>query len=52
MKPDLSYFKTDDFHTALQLFFQNLNIPVNYLSEEPVRPRDIFEDSIKKQDYE
>lgn len=49
MKPDLSYFKTEDFHTALQLFFQNLNIPVNYLSEEPVRPRDILEETYKKE---
>ncbi len=48
MKPNLSYFKTEDFYTALQLFFQNLNIPINYLSEEPVRPRDILEGTYKK----
>lgn len=48
MKPDLKYFKTEDFHTALQIFFENLNIPVNYLSEEPVHPRDILEETYKK----
>ena len=38
----LGYFKTEDFHTALQTFFKNLNIPVNYIAEEPARPQDIL----------
>ncbi|MEA2039947.1 MAG: hypothetical protein U9N82_08980, partial [Thermodesulfobacteriota bacterium] len=42
MKPELTYFKTEDFHTALQTFFKNLNIPVNYIAEEPARPQDIL----------
>lgn len=48
MKPELKYFKTDDFHAALRTFFKSLNIPVNYIAEESVRPLDILEKSYKK----
>ncbi len=43
----IDYFKTEDFHSALQLFFQGLNIPVNYIAEEPVRPQEILSDTYK-----
>lgn len=39
MIQDLNYFKTKDFYAALQLFFKGLNIPVNYIAEEPVPPQ-------------
>ncbi|MCD6532538.1 MAG: Eco57I restriction-modification methylase domain-containing protein [Deltaproteobacteria bacterium] len=48
MNLELKYFKTDDFHAALRLFFKSLNIPVNYIAEESVRPQDILEKSYKK----
>jgi hypothetical protein len=40
----LDYFKTEDFHTSLRIFFKNLNIPVNYIAEEPARPQAILSD--------
>jgi len=43
----IDYFNTADFHSALQTFFKNLNIPVNYLAEEPVRPQEILSDTYK-----
>ena len=33
---------TEDFHAALRTFFKKLNIPVNYIAEEPARPQDIL----------
>ncbi len=42
MKTTIKNFKTKDFHTALQDFFSKLNIPVNYLAEEPAKPKDIL----------
>jgi hypothetical protein len=38
----LEYFKTEDFHAALRIFFKKLNIPVNYIAEESARPQDIL----------
>ena len=43
----LDYFNTADFYSALQTFFKSLNIPVNYLAEEPVRPQEILSDTFK-----
>ncbi len=48
MKSELIYFKTQDFHNALRVFFKNLNIPVNYIAEEPVRPQEILSYTYKK----
>ncbi len=42
------YFKTEDFHSALRKFFKNLNIPVNYIAEEPARPQEILSKTYKK----
>ena len=47
MKNDLRYFKTRDFHGALQAFFKDLNIPINYIAEEPVRAQDILSSTYK-----
>jgi hypothetical protein len=44
----LDYFKTQDFHSALRTFFNNLNIPVNYIAEEPARPQAILAHTYKK----
>ena len=43
----LGYFKTEDFHSALRIFFKNLNVPVNYIADEPARPQDILADTYK-----
>ena len=45
---DLKYFKTKDFHSALRDFFKDLNVPVNYIAEEPARPRDILSRTFKE----
>ncbi|EFK07329.1 conserved hypothetical protein [delta proteobacterium NaphS2] len=47
MKNDLRYFKIKDFHGALQAFFKDLNIPINYIAEEPVRAQDILSSTYK-----
>ena len=52
MKVDLSYFKTKDLYNALQIFFKDLNIPVNYLAEESIRPQDILSAKNYKEDRE
>jgi adenine-specific DNA-methyltransferase len=44
----LDYFKTKNFHSALRIFFKNLNIPVNYITEEPAKPRTILTVTYKK----
>ena len=44
----LGYFKTEDFHSALRTFFKNLNVPVNYIAEEPARPQEILSKTYKK----
>jgi len=46
---DLKYFKTKDFHGALRHFFKSLNIPVNYIAEEPARPQDILSRTYKEE---
>lgn len=43
----LDYFKTTNFHTALQRFFKNLNIPINYLADEPTSAREVLKDTWK-----
>jgi hypothetical protein len=44
---DLKYFKTKDFYSALRDFFKSLNVPVNYIAEEPARPKDILSRTFK-----
>ena len=48
MKLELNLFKTEDFHSALRTFFSVLNVPVNYLAEEPARPQEILSNTYKK----
>jgi len=39
----LDYFENiDNFYPALKTLFEELNIPVNSIVEEPARPRDIL----------
>jgi len=39
----LDYFENiNNFYPALKTLFEDLNIPVNYIAEEPARPRDIL----------
>jgi hypothetical protein len=44
---NLQIFKTDSFYNALQSFFEALNIPVNYVAEEPVNPQEILSNTFK-----
>jgi len=45
----LDYFENiDNFYPALKTLFEDLNIPVNYIAEEPARPRDILTNTFKE----
>ena len=45
----LDYFENiDNFYLALKTLFEDLNIPVNYIAEEPARPRDILTNTFKE----
>ena len=44
---NLQVFKTEPFYYALQSFFEELNIPVNYVAEEPAAPREILTGTYK-----
>jgi len=45
----LDYFENiDNFYPALKTLFEDLNIPVDYISEEPARPRDILTNTFKE----
>ena len=46
---NFTHFKSQDFYKALQSFFKDLNIPVNYVTEEPVSPQDILSSTFKTQ---
>ena len=35
----------EDFYKGLKSFFEELNIPVNYLAEEPAKPTDILSEN-------
>lgn len=43
----ISKFHTDTFIDALKAFFEELNVPVNYLADEPASPVDILGDKYK-----
>ena len=45
----LDYFENvNNFYPALKSLFEDLNIPVNYIAEEPARPRDILTNTFKE----
>ncbi len=45
----LDYFENvNNFYPALKTLFEDLNIPVNYIAEEPARPRDILTNTFKE----
>jgi len=45
----LDYFENiDNFYPALKTLFEDLNIPVNSIVEEPARPRDILTNTFKE----
>ncbi len=46
----ITKFHTDIFIDALKAFFKELNIPVNYLADEPASPVDILGDKYKPND--
>lgn len=39
---DLTYFRQFPFYYAVQRFFDDLNIPINYLTETPATPQEIL----------
>lgn len=47
---NLNIFTQNDFLSALKAFFKELNVPVNYITNEPVSPKDIL--SINYRDVE
>ena len=46
----LSYFHTHSFLPALKAFFEDLNVPLHYISDLPARPEDILDDKYKSHD--
>lgn len=44
---NLSNFTTKPFVEAVKDLFADLNVPVNYLSDDPARPQDILKDTFK-----
>ena len=44
---DLSYFQQSDFLSALKTLFNKLDVPINYLADEPVDTKDILSDTYK-----
>ncbi|MBU1060547.1 MAG: Eco57I restriction-modification methylase domain-containing protein [Proteobacteria bacterium] len=48
MKAELNYFNTKDFHLALRIFFEKLQVPVSYIAEESARPQDILLNNYRK----
>lgn len=44
---NLSNFTTKPFVEAVKDLFDDLNVPVNYLSDDPARPQDILKDTFK-----
>lgn len=44
---NLSNFTTKPFVEAVKDLFADLNVPVNYISDDPARPQDILKDTFK-----
>ena len=44
---NLSNFTTKHFVEAVKDLFADLNVPVNYISDDPARPQDILKDTFK-----
>ena len=44
---NLSNFTTKPFVEAVKDLFDDLNVPVNYISDDPARPQDILKDTFK-----
>ncbi len=44
---NLSNFTTKPFVEAVKDLFTDLNVPVNYISDDPARPQDILKDTFK-----
>lgn len=45
----LSLFNTASFITALKAFFVELQVPVNYIADEPAKPKDLLGEKYKPQ---
>ena len=45
----LDYFKdNDDFYKGLQQLFSDMNIPINYLDDKPIIPKEILKNTYKE----
>ncbi|MCP4353749.1 MAG: N-6 DNA methylase [Desulfobacterales bacterium] len=44
---ELTYFNSKNFFASLKRFFEHLNIPVNYITQEPAPPEELLENTYK-----
>jgi tRNA1(Val) A37 N6-methylase TrmN6 len=44
---NLNYFQTENFYTGLKQLFKDLNIPVNYIDDKSIEPKDILINTYK-----
>ncbi len=44
---NLSYFQHTDFLSALKKFFHELEVPINYLADDPIEAKEILSDTYK-----
>jgi len=47
---NINYFSNTNFLSSLKTFFNELNIPVNYLSDEIIEPKQILTKTYKEND--
>ena len=46
---DLQNFQSDNFLQAIKNLFEDLNVPMNYISDEPTTVQEILKDTYKEQ---
>ena len=46
---NLQYFNNQDFYLSVKKFFEDLNIPIHYITEQPALAKDIISNSFKPQ---
>ncbi|MCK5062027.1 hypothetical protein KAR28_05795, partial [Candidatus Parcubacteria bacterium] len=44
---NLQYFNDQDFYSSIKIFFENLNIPIHYITEQPTSPKEILSNTYK-----
>jgi len=46
----LNHFKDKDFLPAIKALFKELNVPMNYVADEPTTAKEILKDTYKEND--